>query len=282
MSAPESGGYLARPTPSGLADVVEVILDKGLVIDAYVRVSLVGIELLTIDARIVIASVDTYPGSRRPPTGSTWSSTAAASPSTSSSVRCRRAAPPRRSAERSRAPRRRCPRAAPTTTRAAGRPGSRRRVAGLRSSDDDPSRGCRGHRPWLLRLRSHRLRDGTGPGRPDGGGGHPRPGRPPGPGRGGRRRDRPGPDDRPTRGPDRLQHGPGPAGGGGRGRSGAVRLGDGGRAERRRGAARPQRAVLRPAPRRAGRPRAVQPARRVPRARGAGRGRGRRSRDPPA
>jgi gas vesicle structural protein len=37
-----------------------VILDKGLVIDAYVRVSLIGIELLTIDARIVIASVDTY------------------------------------------------------------------------------------------------------------------------------------------------------------------------------------------------------------------------------
>jgi hypothetical protein len=54
------GGYLERPRPSGLADVVEVILDKGLVIDAYVRVSLVGIELLTIDARIVIASVDTY------------------------------------------------------------------------------------------------------------------------------------------------------------------------------------------------------------------------------
>src|SRR3954468_17930097 len=54
------GGYLERPAPSGLADVIEVILDKGLVIDAYVRVSLVGIELLTIDARIVIASVDTY------------------------------------------------------------------------------------------------------------------------------------------------------------------------------------------------------------------------------
>jgi gas vesicle structural protein len=53
-------GYLERPAPSGLADVVEVILDKGLVIDAYVRVSVVGIELLTIDARIVIASVDTY------------------------------------------------------------------------------------------------------------------------------------------------------------------------------------------------------------------------------
>ena len=54
------GGYLERPAPSGLADVVETILDKGLVIDAYVRVSLVGIELLTVDARIVIASVDTY------------------------------------------------------------------------------------------------------------------------------------------------------------------------------------------------------------------------------
>jgi hypothetical protein len=54
------GGYLDRPAPSGLADVIEIILDKGIVIDAYVRVSLVGIELLTIDARIVIASVDTY------------------------------------------------------------------------------------------------------------------------------------------------------------------------------------------------------------------------------
>ena len=55
-----SGGYLVRPAPSGLADVIEIILDKGIVIDAYVRVSVVGIELLTIDARIVIASVDTY------------------------------------------------------------------------------------------------------------------------------------------------------------------------------------------------------------------------------
>jgi hypothetical protein len=59
-SSHRGGGYLERPAPSSLADVVEVILDKGLVIDAYVRVSLVGIELLTIDARIVIASVDTY------------------------------------------------------------------------------------------------------------------------------------------------------------------------------------------------------------------------------
>jgi gas vesicle structural protein len=55
-----TGGYLERPRPSGLADVVDVILDKGLVVDAFVRVSLIGIEILTIDARIVIASVDTY------------------------------------------------------------------------------------------------------------------------------------------------------------------------------------------------------------------------------
>lgn len=52
--------YLDRPAPSSLADVIDTILDKGLVIDIYIRVSLVGIELLTIDARIVIASVDTY------------------------------------------------------------------------------------------------------------------------------------------------------------------------------------------------------------------------------
>ena len=54
------GGSSAPPSPTGLADVIDSILDKGLVIDAYVRVSLVGIELLTIDARIVVASVDTY------------------------------------------------------------------------------------------------------------------------------------------------------------------------------------------------------------------------------
>jgi hypothetical protein len=54
------GGYLDRPHSSSLADALNVILDKGLVIDAYIRVSLVGIEVLTIDARIVIASVDTY------------------------------------------------------------------------------------------------------------------------------------------------------------------------------------------------------------------------------
>ena len=48
------------PRPSSLADVLDVVLDKGIVIDAYVRVAVVGIELLTIDARIIIASVDTY------------------------------------------------------------------------------------------------------------------------------------------------------------------------------------------------------------------------------
>jgi hypothetical protein len=55
-----SGGYIERPKPSGLADVLEIILDKGLVIDLYLRVSLIGIEILTVDARIVVASVDTY------------------------------------------------------------------------------------------------------------------------------------------------------------------------------------------------------------------------------
>src|SRR3954468_5633151 len=56
-----SSNYLQRsPSPSGLAEVIDLILDKGLVIDLYVRVSLVGIELLVIDARVVVASVDTY------------------------------------------------------------------------------------------------------------------------------------------------------------------------------------------------------------------------------
>jgi hypothetical protein len=59
----QGGGYVDRGGgggSSGLADVVELILDKGLVIDVFVRVSLVGIELLTIDARVVVASVDTF------------------------------------------------------------------------------------------------------------------------------------------------------------------------------------------------------------------------------
>jgi hypothetical protein len=54
------GSYVDRPSSASLADVVALILDKGLVIDVFVRVSLVGIEILTIDARIVIASVDTF------------------------------------------------------------------------------------------------------------------------------------------------------------------------------------------------------------------------------
>jgi hypothetical protein len=60
ISTQPGGGASTRPQPSGLVDVIDTILDKGLVIDAYVRVSLVGIEVLTIDARIVVASVDTY------------------------------------------------------------------------------------------------------------------------------------------------------------------------------------------------------------------------------
>jgi len=48
------------PNSSGLYDVLDLILDKGIVIDAWVRVSVVGIELLTVDLRVVIASVDTY------------------------------------------------------------------------------------------------------------------------------------------------------------------------------------------------------------------------------
>src|SRR5438132_5296204 len=61
MQRESSAGYMTRaPRSSGLADVLEILLDRGLVIDAYVRVSLVGIELLTVDLRVVIASVDTY------------------------------------------------------------------------------------------------------------------------------------------------------------------------------------------------------------------------------
>jgi gas vesicle structural protein len=59
----QSGGYVERGGGGGsssLADVVELILDRGLVIDVFVRVSLVGIEILTVDARIVVASVDTF------------------------------------------------------------------------------------------------------------------------------------------------------------------------------------------------------------------------------
>jgi hypothetical protein len=58
--ATTSSSVSRAPRPSSLADVLDLILDKGLVVDAYVRISALGIEVLTIDARIVIASVDTY------------------------------------------------------------------------------------------------------------------------------------------------------------------------------------------------------------------------------
>jgi hypothetical protein len=56
-----NGGALQRKQEtSSLADVVSTILDKGIVIDVFARVSLVGIELVRVDARVVVASVDTY------------------------------------------------------------------------------------------------------------------------------------------------------------------------------------------------------------------------------
>src|SRR5690242_4230805 len=60
----QGGGGVATPAggPGGgnLYDILDLILDRGLVIDVFVRVSLVGIEILKIDARVVVASVDTY------------------------------------------------------------------------------------------------------------------------------------------------------------------------------------------------------------------------------
>src|SRR5689334_14206163 len=60
MTMASSSSIGRAPRPSGLADVLDLVLDKGIVIDAYVRLALVGIEILTLDARVVIASVDTY------------------------------------------------------------------------------------------------------------------------------------------------------------------------------------------------------------------------------
>ena len=57
---PSPGGVLERSQESSLADVVSTILDKGVVVDVFARVSVVGIELLRADVRVVIASVDTY------------------------------------------------------------------------------------------------------------------------------------------------------------------------------------------------------------------------------
>src|SRR5437868_11709346 len=60
MSTRRDSQIRRAPNSSGLYDVLDLILDKGIVVDAFVRVSLVGIELLTVDLRVVIASVDTY------------------------------------------------------------------------------------------------------------------------------------------------------------------------------------------------------------------------------
>ena len=48
------------PDSTGLAEVLDRVLDKGLVVDVWARVSLVGIEILTVEARVVVASVDTF------------------------------------------------------------------------------------------------------------------------------------------------------------------------------------------------------------------------------
>jgi hypothetical protein len=60
MQPASPGGAVERPGESSLSDVITTILDKGLVIDVFARVSLVGIEVLRADVRVVVASVDTY------------------------------------------------------------------------------------------------------------------------------------------------------------------------------------------------------------------------------
>jgi hypothetical protein len=60
MAQPPTAAGGGGSAAGALYDVIELILDRGLVIDVFVRVSIVGIELLTIDARVVVASIDTY------------------------------------------------------------------------------------------------------------------------------------------------------------------------------------------------------------------------------
>lgn len=60
MTSEPAGGVLERSPSSELADVVEMVLDKGVVIDAQISVAVVGIRLLEINARITIASIETY------------------------------------------------------------------------------------------------------------------------------------------------------------------------------------------------------------------------------
>ena len=56
----QRGGVQKMGGSSSLADVLNIILDKGIVIDAWVRLSVIGIEILTLEARVVVASVETY------------------------------------------------------------------------------------------------------------------------------------------------------------------------------------------------------------------------------
>lgn len=58
--ATQRGGVQKMGGSSSLADVLNIILDKGIVIDAWVRLSVIGIEILTLEARVVVASVETY------------------------------------------------------------------------------------------------------------------------------------------------------------------------------------------------------------------------------
>jgi len=60
MQPASPGGVVQSSGEGTLSDVITTILDKGLVIDVYARVALVGIELLRVDVRVVVASVDTY------------------------------------------------------------------------------------------------------------------------------------------------------------------------------------------------------------------------------
>src|SRR5688500_11714496 len=60
QTAASRGAVQKMGGASGLADVLVVILDKGLVVDAWVRLSIIGIEILTVEIRAVVASVDTY------------------------------------------------------------------------------------------------------------------------------------------------------------------------------------------------------------------------------
>ena len=55
-----SSDHADKERPSQLMDVLDRVLDKGVIIDPWVRMSAVGIDLLTVDARVVVASLDTY------------------------------------------------------------------------------------------------------------------------------------------------------------------------------------------------------------------------------